>query len=147
MSLQYLKKEVRDEVDLLHVDEHQVSYKLISTHWVSKFPTRWYYHLGMIKHSQYTKSNKFPISLQYLNKEVRNGVYFLHAEKYHAVSTSWNYLFDGSGYSTKSRKFTIYWEKRIAVAFVFYCDEKHSDILWGFSYVYCYVSPCTTNRL
>ena len=74
MSLQYLKKEVRDEVDLLHVDEHQVSYKLISTHWVSKFPTRWYYYLGMIKHSQYTKSNKFLISLQYLNKEVRNGV-------------------------------------------------------------------------
>ena len=35
MSLQYLKKEVRDEVDFLHV-----SCKLISTFWASKFPTR-----------------------------------------------------------------------------------------------------------
>ena len=37
--------------------------------------------LGMIKHSQYTKSNKFSISSQYLIKEVRNGVRFLNADK------------------------------------------------------------------
>ena len=37
MSLQYLKKEVRDEVDFLHT-------RLISTLWKSKFPTRGYYH-------------------------------------------------------------------------------------------------------
>ena len=43
MSLQYLKKEARDEVDFLHEDK-QVSYKLISTLWTSKFPTRWHYH-------------------------------------------------------------------------------------------------------
>ena len=35
MSLQYLKKEVRDEVDFLHVDKHQNTYKLISTLWAS----------------------------------------------------------------------------------------------------------------
>ena len=46
MSLQYLKKEVRDEVDFLYADKHQpnadkqVSYKLILTLWISKFPTR-----------------------------------------------------------------------------------------------------------
>ena len=40
MSLQYLKKEVRHEVDFLHADKHQVSYKLISALWVSKFSTR-----------------------------------------------------------------------------------------------------------
>ena len=39
----------------------------------------------MIKHSQYTQSNKFPISLQYLKKEFRNGVCFLHADKYQGV--------------------------------------------------------------
>ena len=39
MSLQYLKKEARDEVDFLHVDK-QVSYKLISTLWASTSPTR-----------------------------------------------------------------------------------------------------------
>ena len=38
--------------------------------------------MGMIKYSQSTQSNKFAISLQYLKKEVRNGVYFLHADKY-----------------------------------------------------------------
>ena len=70
MSLQYLKKEVRDEVDFLHVDKHQsflqadfntlsikVSYKVILL-----------LLLGMIKHSQSTQSNKFAISLQYLKK-------------------------------------------------------------------------------
>ena len=36
MSLQYLKKGVRGEVD---VDKHQ-SFKLISTLWASKFPAK-----------------------------------------------------------------------------------------------------------
>ena len=36
----------------------------------------------MIKYSQSTQSNKFTKSLQYLNKEVRNGVHFLHADKH-----------------------------------------------------------------
>ena len=35
----------------------------------------------MIKHSQSTQRNKFAISLQYLKKEVTDGVYFLHADK------------------------------------------------------------------
>ena len=35
----------------------------------------------MIKHSQSTQSDKFVISLQYLEKEVRNGVHFLPAGK------------------------------------------------------------------
>ena len=38
--------------------------------------------MGKIKHSQSTQSNKFAISLQYLKKEVRNGVLFLHAHKH-----------------------------------------------------------------
>ena len=36
----------------------------------------------MIKHSKSTQSNKFVIPLQYLKKEVRNGVHFLHADKH-----------------------------------------------------------------
>ena len=84
ISLQYLKKEVRDEVDFLHVDRDQsflhvdfnnlgikVSYKVILS-----------LLMGMIKHSQSTQSNKFAISLQYLKKEVRNGVRFLHEDKH-----------------------------------------------------------------
>ena len=83
MSLQYFKKEVRDEVDFLHVDKYpsflQVDF--------NTFGIKAFYKvilsllLGMIKHSQYTKSNKSSISSQYLIKEVRNGVRFLHADK------------------------------------------------------------------
>ena len=40
MSLQFLKKELRDENDFMHADKHQSFYKLISALWVSKFPTR-----------------------------------------------------------------------------------------------------------
>ena len=46
MSLQYLKKEVRDEV-------------------MSLF-------MRIVNHSQVTQSNKFAISLQYLTKEARD---------------------------------------------------------------------------
>ena len=42
MSLQYLKKEVRYEIDIfvMHINT-KVFYKFISTLWTSKFPTRW----------------------------------------------------------------------------------------------------------
>ena len=38
--------------------------------------------MGIIKHSQITQSNKFAMSLQYLKKEVRDEVNFLHADKH-----------------------------------------------------------------
>ena len=84
MLLQYLKEGVRDELDFLYAGKHQsflqvdfstlvikVSYKVILS-----------LLIGMIKHSQRTQSNKFVIFLQYLTKEVRNGVHFLHADKH-----------------------------------------------------------------
>ena len=44
MSLQYLKKEVRDEVDFLHVDENKCLHKFPTSCFEhsghSKFPTR-----------------------------------------------------------------------------------------------------------
>ena len=41
MSLKYLKKVDRGKVDFLHADKNEkVSYKLISTLWTLKFPTR-----------------------------------------------------------------------------------------------------------
>ena len=68
----------------LHTDKHQrflqvdfntlsikVSYKVILS-----------LLMGMIKYSQNTRRNKFAISLQYLKKEVRNRVHFLHADKH-----------------------------------------------------------------
>ena len=64
MSLQYLKMEIQDEVDILHADKHQnflqvnfttlgikVSYKVILS-----------LLMGMIKHFESTQSNKFATS-------------------------------------------------------------------------------------
>ena len=88
MSLQYLQRQVRDEVDFLHADKHQsflqvcfntfdvkVSYKLILS-----------LLMGMIKHSQSTQINKLAISLQYLKKGVREGVDFLHLDKHQSFN-------------------------------------------------------------
>ena len=99
LSLQYLIKEVRDELDFLHADKYQsfqqigfntlgikVSYKVI----ISLL-------IGMIKHSQSTQSNKFAISLQYLKKEVKNGVHFLHADSFYKFLQVGIIVFDGSG--------------------------------------------------
>ena len=70
--LQYLKKEVRDEVDFLHADKHQNFPKVNS----STLSIKVFYKmilsllLGIIKHSQSTQSNKLSIDLQYLKNEV-----------------------------------------------------------------------------
>ena len=83
MCLQYLKKEGRDEADFSHAEKHQnflqidcntldikVSYEMMLSLLVI-----------MIKYSQISQGNKFAISLQCLKKEVRDGVYFLQADK------------------------------------------------------------------
>ena len=89
MSLENLQKQVRDEFFFffLHADKHQsvlkvyfntlgvkVSYKLIL-----------FLLMDMIKHSQSTQINKFAISVQYLKKEVREGVHFLHLDKHQSL--------------------------------------------------------------
>ena len=38
--------------------------------------------MGMVKHSQSSQNSKFAMSLQYLKKEVRDEVNFLHAGKH-----------------------------------------------------------------
>ena len=91
MSLQYLKKEVEDEVDFLHVDKHQSFLKVYFntlnikvSYMFDIIPTL----MGMFKHSQITQSNKCTISFQYLIKQARNGGYFgmqINAK----VSLSW----------------------------------------------------------
>ena len=77
MSLQYLIKEVRDEVDFLHVDKHQsfqqADFNTLGLKAAYKVILKLL--LGMIKHCQSTQSNKFAISLQYLKKEATKGVH------------------------------------------------------------------------
>ena len=67
MSLQYLKKEVRDEVDSLHADKHQsflqVDFNTLEVKVVYKVILSLL--MDMIKHFQGTRCNKFIISLQY----------------------------------------------------------------------------------
>ena len=58
ISLQYLKKEVSDEVDLLHVDKYE-SLLQIDTMIL----------MGTVKHSQSSQNSKFAMTLQYLKKE------------------------------------------------------------------------------
>ena len=96
--------------------------------------------LDMIKHSQSTQSNKFAISLQYLKKEVRKGVHFLHADEHQSFyKLGLLFLMEVARYvqSTQNRKLVIFLQS-VAAAFVFYCDAKHIDILRGSSKK-CYI--------
>ena len=57
----------------MHVDKHQSSLQVdLNTSGINVFYK--VILIGMIKHSQNTQSNKFAISLQYFEKEVRDGV-------------------------------------------------------------------------
>ena len=49
----------------------EVFYKLILSFWVC-----------VVRYAQNTQNNKFAISLQYLKKEVKDEVYFWHADKH-----------------------------------------------------------------
>ena len=95
MSLQYLKKEVRDEVDFLHVDKHQSflqidfnnlgikdAYKLILS-----------LLLGMIKHSQSTQSYRLA-NIFTMSQKIRYEDFFIFCIQLNIkVSTSWDYCF------------------------------------------------------
>ena len=85
------RKKIEIRLVFLHVEKHQsflqvdfnglgikVSYKVIPS-----------FLIGMIKHSQSTQSKKFVISLQYLKKEVRDGIHFFQVDKHQ----SWHYCF------------------------------------------------------
>ena len=134
MSLQYLKKEARDEVEFLHADKHQsflqfdfntlninVSYKVTLS-----------LLMGIIKHSQSTQSNKFAESLKYLKKEVRNEVHFLRPDKHQSFyKLALSFLMEVARYvqSTQNRNLVIflqYIKKKLSqLNLVFYCDPKH----------------------
>ena len=77
MSLQYLKKEVRHQVDFLHADKHQ-SFVQVDFYTLS---IKVFYKvilsllMGMIKHSQSSQSDKFAIVLHYLTNEGSHEVF------------------------------------------------------------------------
>ena len=94
MPLQYLRKEVRDEVDFLHVHKHQsflqVDFNILGMNVFYKVILSLL--MGRMKHSQSTQSDKFSISLHYLKKKL--GMEFIfYMQKNIKVSTSWHYRF------------------------------------------------------
>ena len=76
---------------------------------------------GMIKHSQITQCNKFAIPLQYLEKEVMDGVHFLHADKHQSFyKLGLSFLMEVTRHvkSTQNRKLVIFFphlKKKISV--------------------------------
>ena len=54
---------------------------------------RLWFLMGMDKHSKSSKNSKFTISLQYLKKEFRDEIGFLHGDKYQSFLQSWFQLF------------------------------------------------------
>ena len=49
--------------------------------------------MGMVKHSQSSQNSKFAMSLQYLKKEVKDEVDFLHADKHQSfLKVYFNFL-------------------------------------------------------
>ena len=63
--LQYLKKEVSNEIGFLHAGKHESSLQIDTMTLI-----------GIVKHSQSSQNSKVTISLQYIKKEVRKGVHF-----------------------------------------------------------------------
>ena len=71
ISLQYLKKELSDEVDFLHADNHESLLQIDSI-----------ILMGILKHSQSFQNGKLAMSLQYLKKEVKDEVDLLLVDKH-----------------------------------------------------------------
>ena len=72
MSLQYLEKEVRNEVDFLHADKNQnflqVDLKTLSIKFFYKGILS--LMMDMVQNSESAQSNKFAIALQYVKNYV-----------------------------------------------------------------------------
>ena len=98
MSLQYLKKEIRDKVDFFYKQKNiKDFFKLILS-----------FSVCVVKHTWITQNNKFAISLQYLKKEVSDEVDFLHADKHESFLQIDTVIFDGDGQTLpKFRKLQV----------------------------------------
>ena len=108
--------------------------------WASRMPTRYYCH------SCWAWSSIFKvlkvISLQYLynisKKKLGKKLIFC-IQMSIKVCTSWDYCFWCKWPKYPKKEVGNLFAKSVAAAFVFYCDAKHSDILWVSSHVYCYI--------
>ena len=139
MFLQYLKEEVRHELYFLYADKHQSFLQVDFSTLVIKI----YYKvilsllMGMIKHFQSTQSSKFVIFLQYLKKEVGNGVHFLHADKHESFDKlALLFLMEATRHvqSTQNRKlvkFLQYIKKKVLQLLLCYIVIQSIQIFYG----------------
>ena len=147
MSLQYLEKKVIDEVDFLHADKYQVSFKLDFNTLSIKVSYKVILSLliGMIKHSWRTQSNRIAISLQYLKKEIKNGVHFLHADKHQSFKVALLFLMEVARYfhiGTFPKLVTFFQHFRKKVLQLLLCFVLMQNIqifCGGSSHVHCYL--------
>ena len=134
ISLQYLKKELRYEVDFLHADNDQSSLQIDFNTLSIKVSCKVILSLlmGMIKHSQNTLT-----SLQYLKKEIRNGVHFLHADKHQSFyKLALLILMEVTRYvqSTQNSKavtFLQYLKKKVLQLLLFSSVMQNIQIFYG----------------
>ena len=116
ISLQYLKKQMSDEVDLFHGYKYE-SFLQINT----------MIFMGMTKHSPNSQNSKFAMFLQYLKKVDRDEVDILHADKHqHFGQQSFlqvdAIIIDGHDkhvQHTQSNKFTNISKKMLGMEFIF----------------------------
>ena len=67
--------------------------------------------MDMVKHSQSTRNNKFAIPSHYLEKEVRDVVHFLHANKnqsFYKLAIPFLMKATGNAQSNQKRKMVIF---------------------------------------
>ena len=114
MSLQYLQKLVRNEVDFLHEDKHQSFLQVYFNTWLSKFPTSWYYIYWWVRPS-ILKVLKLT-SLQYLYNisKIKLGKEFIFALDKHQ-----NFY-----------KLALFWWNRNLEIFLQYLKQKVSQLLF-----------------
>ena len=79
--------------------------------------------IGMVKHSQSSQNSKLAMSLQYLKKELRDEVDFLHGDKHQ----SFNKL--ESSFLMEVAKFVESTQNRNSVIFLEYAKKKEWQIL------------------
>ena len=140
--LQYLKKELTEEVDFLHAGKQKSLLQIDSM-----------ILMGIVRYYQSSQNSKFAMSLQYPKKEVKDEAGFWHADKrksFYKLVLSFLLKVARHVQNNQNRKLVIflkYIKKNCCNCFVFYCDAKHADIVWRSTHVLCYFSPITLIKL
>ena len=90
--------------------------------------------MGMIKHFQSTHSIQFVISLQYLKKEVRKGVHFLHASEHQIFyKLALSFLMEAARHvqSTQNRRLVMFAAKVLQLLLCSIVIQNIQIFYWG----------------